>query len=276
MGESALLDCDTQAKEAKLTDTCTLQPPILKEAEYSLKVDRSSSDRPMGIQYEHSDGLSLVIRNIQRGMLFSSMVQQGQDHWVQLGDQIVEVNGLRGDAAVLEAECLKKQVLNMKLVRASIPEDAVPMCLSENPLVVVHVYDLSPPRCKLISCASRALNVFTNRYGLYHTGVEVFGREWYFGHANEYFHGVHAMQPKQHQYHRYRKSIVLGRTEVSSAEFEKQIVHIRTVWPGFSYDVRTRNCHHFTGFLCNYLGFPSSPHFGLYSRSRQPETKCVA
>merc|ERR1712176_342891 len=103
----------------------------------------------------------------------------------------------------------------------------------------------------------------------------VYGREWYFGYTDTYYYGVHPMTPKQHPQHKYRSSIVMGAANMSCAEFEEQLPFIRTAWPSFLYDMRYRNCHAFTDFLCQMLGFQSGPKLGLYGRGDPTLARCT-
>merc|ERR1719253_2543931 len=98
------------------------------------------------------------------------------------------------------AECMEQKVLNMKVAPAPISaEELDQVCLSDDPQVFVHVYDLWG------SYVARGLNAVTTRFGLFHTGVEVYGQEWYFCGTDLYFHGVYPQPvPKKHPLHSYR------------------------------------------------------------------------
>lgn len=127
--------------------------------------------------------------------------------------------------------------------------------------VRVHVYDLWGE----VASAPQFLNALTTQYGLFHTGVEVYGEEWYFCGTDPAYHGVYKMpQPKVHPIHKYTRTVVLGWTKLSRKDIEECMPIIRSKWPGGSYHPLRRNCHHFTNFFCQVLGFPSGPKFGLF------------
>jgi len=85
--------------------------------------------------------------------------------------------------------------------------------------------------------------------GAFHAGVEVYGREWSFGQE-----GVSSTPPRAHEVHIYRKSIPMGRTDMSPAEVS-QLVECDVVprWQRGDYDLLRRNCCSFADFLCGRL-----------------------
>merc|ERR1740121_1097015 len=101
---------------------------------------------------------------------------------------------------------MKRDVLHLVLRRAQVDPNAPADCLSDSNEVVVHYYDLR--------ASFRFWNSLTTRLGVFHTGVEVYGREWCFCASSE-LPGVIATVPKQHPNHRYRGSVRLGATGVT-------------------------------------------------------------
>merc|ERR1719464_2662854 len=59
-------------------------------------------------------------------------------------------------------------------------------------------------------------------------------------------------------------SVAMGRTNLSKEALDELMPLLRSKWPGWSYDTVRRNCHHFTDFFCQVLGFPSGPKFGIF------------
>jgi len=120
--------------------------------------------------------------------------------------------------------------------------------------VFVHVYDLSH------SCFTSALNSLLPSFGLFHTGVEVYGTEWCFGHSNEeWATGVHRVEPRRHPCHHYRGAVPMGCTRLSPTEVAVALDNIRDKWLGSAYKPFTRNCHHFTDMFCRLLGCGPGP-----------------
>lgn len=98
--------------------------------------------------------------------------------------------------------------------------------------------------------------------GIFHTGVEVWGREFaYGGHATA-DSGIFEVSPRQCPSVRYRTTLCLGRTGVC----ERQVEHIVNVlgmtdYIGLHYSLISRNCNTFSAHLAALLGvddrFPS-------------------
>mmetsp|Transcript_96648 Transcript_96648/g.268693 ORF Transcript_96648/g.268693 Transcript_96648/m.268693 type:complete len:317 (-) Transcript_96648:127-1077(-) len=225
--------------------------------EQIVNVDRSSGSK-LGVDIDDSDGLHLVIMRLGPGLI-ADWNRVSAEAAVGIGDRIVEVNGIRGNAGQMFEECVKPKALTLKLQRAQVPE-AVP-CPTDSSDVYVHVYDLWGSRCRF----PRLLNKGPTRFGLFHTGVEVYGREWYFcGTPEQQVHGVYCMpEPKIHPVHRYSASVLMGPAQLSREALEELIPLIREKWHGNTYHPFKRNCHHFTNFFCQILGFPSGPKFGI-------------
>mmetsp|Transcript_19147 Transcript_19147/g.37612 ORF Transcript_19147/g.37612 Transcript_19147/m.37612 type:complete len:336 (+) Transcript_19147:21-1028(+) len=224
--------------------------------EKSAFIDRSGEGR-LGVKIDDSDGVSLVIMHLGPGLI-SDWNRENRDSEMAVGDRIVEANGVRGDAAQIYKECTTAATLSIKFLRESAQEAII--CPTDNNEVYVHVYDLWGCQYRF----PRLLNAGSTRFGLFHTGVEVYGREWYFCGTDEAKHGVYSMpQPKLHPIHRYCKSVYMGRTQLRPCDLEELIPTIREKWPGNTYHPMRRNCHHFTDFFCRMLGFRNAPAFGI-------------
>mmetsp|Transcript_45644 Transcript_45644/g.74127 ORF Transcript_45644/g.74127 Transcript_45644/m.74127 type:complete len:149 (-) Transcript_45644:106-552(-) len=87
----------------------------LKANEYSITLDKSSGNR-LGIDVDHQDGQTLLVECINPGLVQDWNDNNAQQ--VQVGDRIVEVNGMRDDVLQLVDECKKNQVLLLKVRRA--------------------------------------------------------------------------------------------------------------------------------------------------------------
>lgn len=232
------------------------------------QVNICKKGKQLGLRYDDTDGLALVISNIDPGVFYDSMMELSSDQWAMPDDCIIEVNGVRGNRERLEEQCMNSDVLSMTLERLLPPPNQRIFCQNSDPTVIVHAYDLFGHGKGILSCMARTVNSVSTRFGLFHTGVEVFGNEWFFGASLEgLFHGVNCATPKQHPVHRYRTSVALGSTKITPDGFEEIMPLIRMKWPAWTYNPISRNCHTFTDFFCHVLGFQSVPKFGLFSRA---------
>ncbi|XP_008437028.1 deSI-like protein At4g17486 isoform X2 [Cucumis melo] len=104
---------------------------------------------------------------------------------------------------------------------------------SGHALLYLNVYDLTP----------------INNY-LYWVGLGIFhsvhGMEYGFG-AHEYpTSGVFEVEPKSCPGFIFRRSILLGSTDLSRAEFRSFMEHLSSEYHGDTYHLIAKNCNHFT------------------------------
>ncbi|KAL2234572.1 deSI-like protein At4g17486 [Sesamum indicum] len=86
--------------------------------------------------------------------------------------------------------------------------------------------------------------------GVYHSGVQVHGVEYAFG-AHEYpTTGIFEGQPKQCEGFRFRKSILMGWTEMSPGEVRRVMEELADKYRGNAYNLITKNCNHFCNDAC--------------------------
>ncbi|KAK9120904.1 hypothetical protein Syun_018521 [Stephania yunnanensis] len=107
----------------------------------------------------------------------------------------------------------------------------------------LNVYDLTP------------INSYLYWFGLgiFHSGIEVHGMEYGFG-AHEYpTSGVFEVEPKCCPGFIYRRSVPLGCTELSRAEFRSFMEHLSGRYHGDTYHLIAKNCNHFTDDVCMRL-----------------------
>lgn len=137
--------------------------------------------------------------------------------------------------------------------------------------VLLHVYDLGD------SFWTRGLwNSVAKEYGAFHTGVEVYGREWLFGataesdgdedmraHSNtrptQDQDGITWHLPKQNLDHSYRETLSMGFTPLSEKEVFEVVDSMKPLWKSSSYSVFSRNCHDFSHEFCLKLGAAGLP-----------------
>ncbi|KAE8676079.1 DeSI-like protein [Hibiscus syriacus] len=109
--------------------------------------------------------------------------------------------------------------------------------------VVLHVYDLT--RINNYS--------FWFGFGIFHSGIEVHGKEYGFG-AHEFSAtGVFEVEPKNCPGFAYRCSISLGSINVSLPEFTTFIEKMASQYYGNSYHLVSKNCNHFTDDVVHKL-----------------------
>jgi len=95
--------------------------------------------------------------------------------------------------------------------------------------------------------------------GAFHTGVEVYGKEWSFGFTNDGSSGIFSCPPRCCKTHAYREAIPMGETFMSQVEVEALLVRLEHDWRGAQYDVLRRNCTHFSEEFCRKLGVGPVP-----------------
>lgn len=127
--------------------------------------------------------------------------------------------------------------------------------------VRLHIYDC------LRSEPLRALNnVFSYETsslklgGIFHAGVEVGGLEWSFDYQSDHSKpSVSCSLPKTLTQHRYRQTILLGRTELSEDHVADVISQLALEFPASEYDALHKNCYIFADELVSRLGLGAIP-----------------
>eukprot|EP01117_Protostelium_nocturnum_P007317 TRINITY_DN2617_c0_g1_i1.p1 TRINITY_DN2617_c0_g1~~TRINITY_DN2617_c0_g1_i1.p1 ORF type:complete len:235 (-),score=69.04 TRINITY_DN2617_c0_g1_i1:200-904(-) len=117
--------------------------------------------------------------------------------------------------------------------------------------VLLNVYDLHPQNDRFYSVG----------IGAYHTGVEIYGKEYAFGFHEMESSGIWSATPKQAVNVKFRESIDLGKTTMNEREVESIIDQLGSKWIGTSYNILTRNCNHFSEDFVQLLLGRSIPNF---------------
>lgn len=105
-------------------------------------------------------------------------------------------------------------------------------------------------------------NNFTSQFGLgfYHTGVEIYGKEYSFAGGQPFKSGIYAIEPKQATRSRgdklrLHKSIKIGRTHYSQHEVDDIIEKLGHEFRTDDYSVTNNNCNHFCDTFCEVVSF---------------------
>ncbi|XP_057787877.1 deSI-like protein At4g17486 [Salvia miltiorrhiza] len=106
--------------------------------------------------------------------------------------------------------------------------------------VYLNVYDLT------------AINGYAYWFGLgvYHSGVEVHGVEFAFGAHEHPTTGIFEGEPKQCEGFTFRKSILIGWTDMSAAQVKVLMEQLAEKYRGNAYNLITKNCNHFCNDAC--------------------------
>lgn len=83
-------------------------------------------------------------------------------------------------------------------------------------------------------------------FGIFHTGIEVYGMEYGFGAHDYSISGVFEVEPKSCPGFSYRCSISLGHLTMSASEFREFIEAMASDYHGDTYHLISKNCNHFS------------------------------
>mmetsp|Transcript_20094 Transcript_20094/g.42898 ORF Transcript_20094/g.42898 Transcript_20094/m.42898 type:complete len:340 (-) Transcript_20094:1-1020(-) len=110
--------------------------------------------------------------------------------------------------------------------------------------VFCSIYDITPRLNSILRCCC------CPGWGIFHSGVEVHGREFAFGGHGDSTTGVWAGKPQAIEGATFREKVLIGKTGLDAYQLRQAVAAIASQWSGESYDTLTRNCNHFTTHLC--------------------------
>merc|ERR1719487_107388 len=104
----------TDTKQGSIKEALRPAQVGFEDSEKRVVFVRVRPDATLGVEVNHNDGASLLIENVNPGLVDSwNMVHPEQ--MVSVGDRIVAVNGHRGDVAEIVRECLEAAVLEVAI-----------------------------------------------------------------------------------------------------------------------------------------------------------------
>lgn len=132
----------------------------------------------------------------------------------------------------------------MRLLRSSSSSSKEQLNGEKNrSLLYLNVYDLTPVNNYL----------YWAGLGVFHSGIEVHGLEYGYG-AHEYpSSGIFEVEPRSCPGFTFRRSVLLGSTDMSRSEVRSYMEHISGTYHGDSYHLIAKNCNHFADEVCSHL-----------------------
>lgn len=123
---------------------------------------------------------------------------------------------------------------------------------SKNESVILRIYDLSRGQAKLYA---KTFNLDID--GIWHTSVEVFGREYYFQ------EGIIHSEPGKTHHGEALKKIEMGITYLTSDVFYQYLNKINHKYNESTYNLFKNNCNHFSNDVTMFLVGKSIPDYIL-------------
>ncbi|XP_073310719.1 uncharacterized protein [Primulina huaijiensis] len=129
--------------------------------------------------------------------------------------------------------------------------------------VVLNIYDVTSSGNEKTDNTIMQINkIFKDGIGIggiFHSAVQVYGdEEWSFGFC-EHGTGVFSCSSTKNPMYTFRESIKLGETTFTIFKVNQILRELGREWPGYSYDLLSKNCNHFCDELCERLGVPKLP-----------------
>ena len=118
--------------------------------------------------------------------------------------------------------------------------------------VVLRIYDMSRGMAKAMSMAVIGRQVD----GIWHTGLSVYGREYFFGQAARFDQsGLQSATPQEAaaSFGMVPTELVLGTTAIPEDLFEDFLREVGPQFTGQTYNVLNHNCNHFTQAAAEFL-----------------------
>eukprot|EP00995_Heteronema_vittatum_P013482 NODE_964_length_1122_cov_320.911463_g665_i0.p1 GENE.NODE_964_length_1122_cov_320.911463_g665_i0~~NODE_964_length_1122_cov_320.911463_g665_i0.p1 ORF type:complete len:247 (-),score=63.44 NODE_964_length_1122_cov_320.911463_g665_i0:242-982(-) len=124
--------------------------------------------------------------------------------------------------------------------------------------------DLTPIRLNVYNITEPGLLAAVG-LGLYHTGIEVFGREYSYGRTDEPACGIFWLPPRS-ALAEFSESVLLGHTAKTPQGIAAVIEELKYSWAGQDYNMLHKNCNHFSEAFANRLGLVVPEHINRAAR----------
>jgi len=95
--------------------------------------------------------------------------------------------------------------------------------------------------------------------GVFHGGIEIYGKEWCYGGTQDERTGVCHVRPRLHPAHTYKATVLMGRTRLSAAQIDTLMSKMKAEWRGNRYNLIHFNCCTFCNALSEKLGLRRIP-----------------
>ncbi|OLL22558.1 DeSI-like protein sdu1 [Neolecta irregularis DAH-3] len=148
--------------------------------------------------------------------------------------------------------------------------------------VYINCYDLLPPSFfvnlgyRLGTQTLRNNTILHKGLGIWHTGLEIDGREYAFGGHDLPGTGVFKTKPRTPPPGTYYRATILhGFTFATKEDIQKLVSSVSEDFPGRSYNLLTRNCVHFTSALAQRLCSKPTPGWMNFAARLGSAIPCV-
>lgn len=125
--------------------------------------------------------------------------------------------------------------------------------------VLLNVYDIGGS--EFLSGINRVSTVNNSLLigGVFHAGVQLYGREWCYNYTDDGSTGLTVLRPRKDPDHIYRTTVPLGKTSLSFQQVRLVVTRLAKEWKGEDYHIFHKNCLDFCNAFCSELGVGRIP-----------------
>uniref|UniRef100_A0A7S0T6M0 PPPDE domain-containing protein n=1 Tax=Erythrolobus madagascarensis TaxID=708628 RepID=A0A7S0T6M0_9RHOD len=126
--------------------------------------------------------------------------------------------------------------------------------------VYLNIYDLETQSDDPQAISRWNSYLYYTGLGLYHSGVEVYDKEYAFGGSALPSTGVFVVEPRNAPCAKFRQQVFMGYTELAPDALHEFVMgDVAAGFAGNSYNLLKRNCNHFADALCQMLTGRAAP-----------------